>query len=140
MKSWIVTIETLPAIIPELLADITPAWVVLLEGPMGSGKTTLISEICKYLQSDDAASSPTYAIINEYQYHQAGQVKKIHHMDLYRLQSIEEAIDIGIEDYLVQDQYCFIEWPGIIEPLLPQTFRKIEIQLTTDFKRKIILL
>ncbi len=140
MKSWMVTLETLPDIIPELLDEIGTARVVLVEGPMGAGKTTLVSEVCKYLKIKDVSSSPTYAIINEYHYDQNGTTKKIHHMDLYRLTSIEEAINIGIEEYLDQDQYCFIEWPTIIEPFLPQTFRKIEIQLTADFKRNIILL
>lgn len=83
-------------------------------GEMGSGKTTLISAMCEELGINGQASSPTFAIINEY-----NGDEKIFHIDLYRLRSLPEAIDIGIEEYLESGNYCFIEWAELIEKLLP---------------------
>ncbi|MEM6723375.1 MAG: tRNA (adenosine(37)-N6)-threonylcarbamoyltransferase complex ATPase subunit type 1 TsaE, partial [Bacteroidota bacterium] len=85
-------------------------------GDLGAGKTTLIQRICQQLNSTDNVSSPTFSLVNEYDYPDG----MIFHMDLYRLNSIEEALDIGIEGYLDSGHYCFIEWPAVILPLLDQ--------------------
>ena len=94
--------------------------------PMGTGKTTLIKEICATLGSKDKFSSPTYSIVNEYQLSVSPQAK-IYHLDLYRLKNIDEALAAGVEEYLESGQYCFIEWPQIIESLLPENVVNITI-------------
>jgi len=98
----------------------------LLYAEMGVGKTTFIKELCKQLGYNKEVQSPTYGIVNEYP---LPNENSIFHIDLYRLNSIEEALDIGIENYLYHPTaYCFIEWPNIIEPILPNNFIKINIE------------
>ena len=91
---------------------------------MGAGKTTLIKEICRQLGSSDHFSSPTYSIVNEYR---ISEQTKIYHIDLYRLKDVEEALSIGIEDYLYSNYYCFVEWPELVEHLLPEDTVKVTI-------------
>jgi len=100
---------------------------------MGFGKTTFIKAICNQLGLQKQATSPTYALVNEY------RIKNdyIYHIDLYRLNSIEEALEIGIENYLFDEHYCFIEWPLLIEAILPESFKKVEIQLESSENRVI---
>lgn len=105
--------------------------VFLLFGQLGAGKTTLMHQIAADLGVKDEVSSPTYALVNEY----SGKTSDIIHMDLYRLESLEEAIDIGVEDYLYQDSYVFIEWPQIISSILPSSYVKIEILVEPDETR-----
>ena len=93
-------------------------------GNLGAGKTTLIKLICQQLQVLDTISSPTYPIINEYK---TVDNKIIYHIDLYRLKTIDEVINIGIEDYLFSNHLCFIEWPDNYESLLPDDHIKIKI-------------
>lgn len=140
MKTWIVTLNTLESVVPEILEALGSSKVVVLAAEMGAGKTTLIAAICKYLKVKDTIGSPTYSIINEYHYEENQLTKKVFHMDLYRLKSEAEALDIGIEDYLFSNEFCFIEWPQIIENLLPENIKKIDIQINEDLSRKIILL
>ncbi|MEO1436096.1 MAG: tRNA (adenosine(37)-N6)-threonylcarbamoyltransferase complex ATPase subunit type 1 TsaE [Bacteroidota bacterium] len=102
-------------------------------GDLGAGKTTLIQDICLLLNSKDNVSSPTFSLVNEYDYPQG----MIFHMDLYRLKTIEEALDIGIEGYLDSGQYCFIEWPDIILPLLDDGTIHIQINALEDATRMI---
>ncbi len=91
---------------------------------MGAGKTTFIKAICKYLGVNENTSSPTFAIINEYK----AKEKKIYHLDLFRINSVQELANIGIEEYFESDNYIFVEWPQIIEPLLEDYgFKKIII-------------
>lgn len=99
--------------------------IFLLDAPMGAGKTTLIKEICIQLGSGDHFSSPTYSIINEYDYPDG----KIYHFDLYRLKSQEELLDLGIEEHLSFGNYCFFEWPEFVENLLGSDYVKIEIKV-----------
>ncbi len=95
------------------LLDKTP--VVLLNGAMGAGKTTFVAELCRQLGCTIAATSPTYALVNEYK---TTTGKIIYHFDLYRLKSLEEALDIGIEEYLDSGNICLIEWPEIVLDLI----------------------
>lgn len=88
--------------------------VLLLNGELGAGKTTLVKAIAKQYGIDET-SSPTFSLINEYQ---GSKGEKVYHIDLYRLQSLEEAIEIGIEDYLYSGNRCWIEWPDVIMPLV----------------------
>lgn len=98
---------------------------------MGYGKTTFIKSICSQLGVKQGVSSPTYGLINEYLL----KNDYIYHIDLYRLNSLEEALEIGIENYLFNEHYCFIEWPQIIESILPETFKKVEIQVNKSESR-----
>jgi tRNA threonylcarbamoyladenosine biosynthesis protein TsaE len=104
---------------------------------MGAGKTTFIHHLCDYLGVEDAVSSPTFALINEYHFLNNGQDKTIYHMDWYRINSEEEAINAGIEDALLnKDAYCFVEWPEKAIHLLPQPYLWIEIEVLDETKRK----
>ncbi len=107
-------------------------------GEVGAGKTTLTQAICRRLGATDTAVSPTFALVNEYLNPDTGL--RIHHLDLYRLRSIEEALDIGVEDFLYDEHYCFIEWPELIEPLLPDDAVRIKIAESGESTRKVIIL
>ena len=102
--------------------------VFLVYGTMGAGKTTFIKELCKALGSSDSFSSPTYAIVNEYQ----SPAAKIYHLDLYRVQTTTELLDLGIEEYLRSGNYCFIEWPERAEEFVDKTHIRIELELNGD--------
>ena len=109
--------------------------VFVFYGEMGAGKTTFIQHICKELKSEDAVSSPTYALVNEYTLPSGDS---LFHLDLYRLKNLEEAYDIGIEEYLYGGDYCLVEWPQIIEPLLEECL-KVNIDLQADKSRLITI-
>jgi len=109
--------------------------LVCFTGELGAGKTTLIKSLLKYKKCEDLASSPSYSLINEY----ILEDDKIYHMDLYRLTSLQEALDIGILEYFDHGNWAFIEWPGIIESLLPEDFHQIKIEVLSNWERKIIL-
>lgn len=109
--------------------------VVLFDGPMGAGKTTLISALCKSLGSNDELSSPTFSIVNEYQ----SNVGVIYHFDFYRIKSIDEAFDFGLEEYLYSGNYCFLEWSEKVEALLPDSPLKISIEIIDEETRQLII-
>jgi tRNA threonylcarbamoyladenosine biosynthesis protein TsaE len=114
---------------------------ILLYGDMGAGKTTFTKALCQHFGVEGNTSSPTYSLVNSYRYTDVqGNPQTIHHLDLYRLKTTEEALDIGIEDYLYDPNYCLIEWPQIIESLLPDDVVKIRIELLDKFERKIVIL
>lgn len=101
--------------------------LITFTGDLGAGKTTLISMICKELGSVDDVSSPTYSLVNEYK---TNKGETIYHIDCYRINSIEEAIDAGIEDVMYSDAFCFIEWPSKIKTLLEnRNMVKVDIQV-----------
>lgn len=104
---------------------------IALIGDLGAGKTAFVKAFCQRKRVSENVSSPTFALVNEYVFLDKNQQEQlIHHLDLYRLRSFDEALDIGIQDYLDDEHYCFIEWPEIIEGLLPDdtVFVKIETQ------------
>lgn len=141
MELLIKDITSLPAFIPVLLKEAASRKKWLFIGEVGAGKTTLIKELCAWFKVQEPVTSPTYSIINEYEYiDEKGAPAYIYHMDLYRLKRIEEALDIGIEDYLDSEDYCFIEWPELIEPILPEEVLKISIEIVNDSERKIVIL
>jgi len=108
--------------------------ILLFDGDMGSGKTTLIKALVKRLNAVDEANSPTFSIVNEYE----TPDKKIFHFDLYRLNNFEEALDFGIEEYLNDDQaYVFIEWADVISELLPDNSQKIRIIVNENNSREL---
>ena len=113
----------------KIIHDRATSKVFLLEGNMGAGKTTLIKALCKELGSDDLVSSPTFALVNHYI---TKDSQDIFHFDFYRIKSEEEAIDIGFEEYLDRDAYCFIEWSERIINLLPETYHVVKIQQIDD--------
>ncbi len=116
--------------------------VLFFYGELGAGKTTLIQHLCRVLGSQDLVSSPTFSLINEYAYRdEKGREQIICHMDLYRLKSLAEALDIGLEEYLAAGHWCFVEWPQLIEPLLSdEEVLKVSIEEEGTSVRKIVLL
>jgi tRNA threonylcarbamoyladenosine biosynthesis protein TsaE len=116
--------ETVGAL--EILQANEPHRVFAFEGPMGAGKTTFIKKLVEEMGSADIVNSPTFAIVNVYdvEHPQKGEV---YHFDCYRLKDLREAIDLGAEEYLYSGNYCFIEWPQMIEPLLPDDTVSIRI-------------
>ena len=107
--------------------------IVAFYGKMGAGKTSLIKELCSELGTKDIVNSPTFSIVNIYD----TESEKIYHFDCYRLNSITEALDLGIEDYFYSNHYCFIEWPENIETILPNDIIKITIEHSIDNTRKV---
>lgn len=110
--------------------------ILLFNGEMGVGKTTLIKEIVKQLGVTDTVSSPTFSLVNEYHSTLGG---KIYHFDFYRINKEEEAMDMGIEEYFYSKNWCLIEWPNKIENLVPLKSVSIHITLTKDQLRTIEL-
>ncbi|WP_412560950.1 tRNA (adenosine(37)-N6)-threonylcarbamoyltransferase complex ATPase subunit type 1 TsaE [Winogradskyella sp. MIT101101] len=108
---------------------------ILFNGTMGSGKTTFINAMLKAMGSDDLATSPTFSIINEYNIPN----DKVYHFDFYRIESLDEAYNFGIEDYLASDHWLFLEWPERIEELLPEDAQNITITSIDDNIRSLKL-
>ena len=102
-------------------------------GKMGAGKTTFIKAVCEELGVEDVITSPTFAIVNEYRSDTTGEL--IYHFDFYRIQKIEEVYDMGYEDYFYSGALCFIEWPELIEELLPEEAVKVTIEENADGSR-----
>jgi tRNA threonylcarbamoyladenosine biosynthesis protein TsaE len=117
-------LDHLPQVAMELMAGFPSSRIFAFYGKMGSGKTTLIQEICKSLGSSDRVTSPTFAIVNEYF---SSEGDAIYHFDFYRLKSLDEAYDLGYEDYFFSGNYCLIEWPEKIESLLPGEHIKVTV-------------
>lgn len=109
--------------------------IIAFYGPMGAGKTTLIKNLCRRLGVTDEVNSPTFALVNEYPTPFEGSV---FHFDFYRIKRLEEVYDIGYEDYFYSNRLCLLEWPELIDPLMPDHFIKVEIALgDEDTARKI---
>jgi tRNA threonylcarbamoyladenosine biosynthesis protein TsaE len=139
MKSYTIKTESeLDAVAQDILQqNNNKTAVYALYGKMGSGKTTLIKAFCRALNCTEPATSPTFAIINEYL---SQSEQKIFHFDFYRIESPEEAYDLGYEEYFYDNSAInFIEWPEMIEHLLPENHIKIEIQETKNKIREIKL-
>lgn len=108
--------------------------VFAFRGGMGAGKTTFIKAICENLGVSDVINSPTFAIVNEYR-SDSGEL--IYHFDFYRINKIEEVFDFGYEDYFYSGSLCFIEWPELVEDLLPADTVNVKIEVLPDNSRKI---
>ena len=102
-------------------------------GKMGAGKTTFIKAVCEELGVEDVITPPTFAIVNEYRSDTTGEL--IYHFDFYRIKKIEEVYDMGYEDYFYSGALCFIEWPELIEELLPEEAVKVTIEENADGSR-----
>lgn len=129
----IYSLEQIPSIAEEIIS-IVKYKTLLFYGEMGSGKTTLIKEIVHQLGVEDLANSPTFSLVNEYL---SLKGEKIYHFDFYRIENEEEAYDIGIEEYLYENHWCFIEWPDKVKNLLPLESVSIHLSLNLDKSRKI---
>ena len=123
--------QTVPA--TEIIKICEPHRVFAFDGKMGAGKTTFIKQLCEELGTTDVVNSPTFALVNVYDI--AGDVPQVYHFDCYRLKDIREAMDFGAEDYLYSGNYCFIEWPNLIEPLLPDDTIWVRIEVQEDGSR-----
>lgn len=138
MEIIIQSIDDLEKAVTALLKFAGNRKKMMFYGEIGAGKTTFIQAICKKMDVREAVVSPTFSLVNQYTYadKKTGEEKLVHHMDLYRLKNEQEALDIGIEDYLYDDNYCFIEWAEIIEHWLPEELVKIDIEIFEDTGRK----
>ena len=105
-------------------------------GAMGSGKTTFIKAICESLGAIDIVSSPTFTLVNEYR---TSDGESIFHIDFYRIKKQEEVFDFGIEEYLTGDSYCFMEWPELVEEILPPETVKVKISVD-KYEQRLLLI
>lgn len=137
MEITIQDINDLSRAAAEIIEAIGDRRIVALRGNMGAGKTTLVAEMMRQLGMDDEASSPTFAIVNEYHSSNTGQT--VYHFDFYRLESSAEAYDIGIEDYWDSGNLCLMEWTENIEDILPDDTLFIEIVEQPDGSRNVII-
>ena len=116
----------------KLISNFQSLQVWCFYAEMGAGKTTLIKKIGQELGVADAMSSPTFGIVNEYV---NGRGEPIYHFDMYRLENLEEAMNIGVEEYFDSGNLCLVEWPELVEPILPDNYLKINIKLVGENAR-----
>lgn len=132
----VANIEALPAAAQEFLGLMDDATVYAFDGEMGAGKTTFINALSRALGvEDDPTGSPTFSIVNEYRSDTTAEL--IYHFDLYRIENLEQAFDIGIEDYLDSGALCLIEWPDRIADILPDDTVWVKIDVMPDDSRRI---
>ena len=129
------SLDQIKEVATQILAA-NPKKIILFNGEMGVGKTTLIKQLCKNLGVQNATSSPTFSLVNEY-YTSDNQI--VYHFDFYRLNKETEALDMGVDDYLYSGNWCFIEWSEKIASLLPEETSTITIELLADGKRELKL-
>lgn len=126
-------VEQLPAISQEILNFTKDRLLFAIYGDMGAGKTTLIKSMCSILGVESGVASPTFSVINEYLIafndiaNTTTSEKQVFHMDFYRIEDQQEVFDMGYENYFFGESYCFIEWPEIIESLLPEQYVELHI-------------
>lgn len=123
--------EELPQVAQELISFANGDKFFVFDGEMAAGKTTFIKAFCDELGVEDVVSSPTFSIVNEYE----SKEGLVYHFDFYRLKNIQEAYDIGYEEYFYSSNYCLVEWPSKVEELLPESYIKVEIVITGDTDR-----
>ena len=122
----------------EILRTAEPHRVFAFDGQMGAGKTTFIKKLCEEMGTDDVVNSPTFAIVNVYDVERPYR-GEVYHFDCYRLKDIREALDFGAEEYLYSGNYCFIEWPEMIDALLPEDTVHIRIVPQANGDRQLIV-
>ena len=125
------SLSELERVAEEILSLIGERRVVLLRGGMGAGKTTLVSRIAAKLGAEDTVTSPTFALVNQYE----GREGTIYHFDFYRINRVEEVFDLGYEEYFYSGELCFVEWPEMVEGLLPEDAMEVRITVGDDDKR-----
>jgi len=119
-------LKELPDLARSVIEFAGPMRILLFKGDLGSGKTTLIKNICNFLSVNEEVTSPTFSLVNQYRDNEG---KKIYHFDLYRLESLEEVVDIGFEEYLDSGNWCLIEWPEIAEELIDHEHLLIQLKV-----------
>ena len=124
--------KQIPSSVKELLHNTGNSRILAFYGPMGSGKTTIIKAVCEALGAVDIATSPTFTLVNEYK---TINGESLFHFDFYRIRKTEEVFDFGIEEYLASGSYCFMEWPELVEDILPATTLKIRIEVDENEQR-----
>ena len=117
------SLSDLERVADEVIEALDGRTVVLLRGGMGAGKTTLVSRIAARLGAEDTVTSPTFALVNQYE----GTECRIYHFDFYRIDRIEEVFDLGYEEYFYSGDLCLVEWPEKIEPLIPDDAMEVRI-------------
>lgn len=130
MEITLKSLDQLPAAAKEFINAIDQSTVFAFYGKMGAGKTTFIKAVCEALGVTDVVNSPTFSIVNEYRSDTTGEL--IYHFDFYRIKKLEEVYDMGYEDYFYSGSLCFLEWPELIEELLPEDATKVSIEETED--------
>ena len=133
MELRIDSIETIREAAKQFVAALEESTVFAFYGKMGAGKTTFIKALCEELGVTDPITSPTFAIVNEYRSDSTGEL--IYHFDFYRIKKLEEVYDMGYEDYFYSGALCFIEWPELVEELLPGHTVRVEIKEQEDGSR-----
>lgn len=134
MEIQINSIEEINQAAQTFVAAMGKRKVFAFYGKMGAGKTTFIKAVCQTLGVEDVINSPTFAIVNEYI---DGQGQPIYHFDFYRIKTPQEVLDIGYEDYVYSGHVCFMEWPELVENLLPDDVVKVTIEENEDGSRTV---
>ena len=128
------SLDELDKVAKAVIDSLEGRTVVAFDAPMGAGKTTLIGRIARYLGSEDDTTSPTFAIVNQYE----GD-RTMYHFDMYRIDRIEEALDFGTEEYLSSGELCMVEWPEKIEALLPEDTMVVKIEILSESARRFVI-
>ena len=131
------SLEKIQEAAKTFVANMGDDTVFAFYGKMGAGKTTFVKAICEELGVEDTITSPTFAIVNEYRSDLAGEL--IYHFDFYRIKKLDEVYDMGYEDYFYSGAICFIEWPELIEELLPGNTVKVSIEELESGEREVTL-
>lgn len=134
MKEITFKLENLSEAANALIEAIDDDRIFLFEGEMGSGKTTFIAELCRQLGADDDFGSPTFSLVNEYE---DSNGNPIYHFDLYRIDSPQEALDMGVEEYFNSGNLCLVEWPDRLGSLAPEDARTVTISVNPDGSRSL---
>ena len=133
MEIKIQNLDTIREAAREFISQMGESHVFAFYGKMGSGKTTFIKALCEELGVNDVITSPTFAIVNDY----TANEESIYHFDFYRIKKLEEVYDMGFEEYFYSGNYCFIEWPELVEPLLPEDTLRVSISEQPDGSRTV---
>ncbi len=129
------SIDELDKVAEAVIDALDGRTIVAFDAPMGAGKTTLISRIAALLGAEDKVTSPTFAIVNQYE----GRERTIYHFDMYRIERVEEALDFGSEEYFASGELCLVEWPEKIEPLLPEDTMVVKIEILGNEERRFVI-
>ena len=137
MEIKITSLDNIREAAKQFIAAMEDNTVFAFDGKMGAGKTTFIKAICEELGVTDVINSPTFAIVNEYRSDETGEL--IYHFDFYRIKKLDEVYDMGYEDYFYSGALCFIEWPELVEEVLPGDAVKVTIEEIEDGTRSVRL-
>jgi len=136
MTLEIESLKTIQQTAQQFIDQIGNRTIFAFNGKMGAGKTTFIKSICETMGVKETVNSPTFSIINEYE---AADGRIIYHFDCYRINKIQEALDLGAEEYLYSGNLCFIEWSENIAPILPDSLVNVDIEERENGKRNVLI-